>query len=86
MNEQCAHNLTIVERKRANICGVAEVDFVTQEKIRITLCDKSKLIIGGENLKMNGFSKQSGSLVVDGKIDEIKYYSEKIGFVKKLLK
>ncbi len=86
MNNQNEQSVTITERKRISLSGVKEVESVTQEKIKLILCDNTQLLITGENLKLGAFSKQTQTITVDGKINELKYLAQKGGFIKKLLK
>lgn len=85
MNET-EHTLTIVGRKKACISGVAEVQSVTQERLKLVLANGCGLVIVGEKLKMGAFSKQTGQFNLDGVITEVKYAGEKGSLIKKLLK
>lgn len=86
MEEKIKHSLTIIDRKNIQITGVSEVDVVTEEKITLTLFNKSRLIIYGNALKIACFSKQNGSLQADGNVYKTEYSAERISIIKKLLK
>lgn len=86
MEEKIKHSLTIIDRKNIQITGVSEVDVVTEEKITLTLFNKSRLIIYGNSLKIGCFSKQNGSLQADGTVCKTEYAAEKTSIIKKLLK
>lgn len=85
MDEKNAHTLTVTDQKKICATGVDEVDGVTNERVIFTLIGKKKVVITGTSLKMAGFSKQSGTLLIDGNIVNIKYAGE-AGILKKLIK
>lgn len=86
MEEKHEHTLTVTERKRVCVTGVSEVNGVTSERIVFTLTGGKRVQISGTMLKMSGFSKQSTALSIEGNIAEIRYYGEKGGMLKRLLK
>lgn len=86
MDEKNTHTLTVTDQKKMCVTGVDEVDGVTSERVIFTLFGKKRLVITGNSLKMSGFSKQSGTLYIDGNICDIKYAGDKTGILKKLIK
>ncbi len=84
--EEKLHSLTLAERKKCCATGIAEVNGMSDEKIVVTLLSGERVNITGKGLKIVNFSKQTGSLAIDGEVNRVQYFGEKISFLKKLLK
>lgn len=80
------NNIQIENRKKACITGVSEVDGFNENRVEISLTCGKRLFVFGNNLKIAGFSKQTGGLSIEGEICQIRYGWAKTNLVKKLFK
>jgi sporulation protein YabP len=81
------HAVTVENQQRANLTGIVSVESFNEKQVSIKTMS-SYLVITGENLNVSKFNTDNGTLVIDGKINEIRY-SEKgkaAGVIKKLFK
>ncbi len=86
MNNMVEIDKLILEgRKKLNMTLVTSVDSYSEQILRLTV-GQNKVSIIGENLKIEAFNKQSGNLLVDGTINEIKYNVNKKPIIKRLFK
>lgn len=83
MDEKKIETLVIEQQKRLTMTGVLSVDSFSCDSI-IASINSGRLQIYGQGLKILAFSKQSGSLSVDGQINTVKYGGKKIPFLKRL--
>ena len=74
MNEQRigAHEITVTDRARIVVSGVADVDCFNEEMIVLNTA-AGALTIAGEGLHIGQLSLDGGELHVDGRIDSISY-------------
>ncbi|MBR5899906.1 MAG: YabP/YqfC family sporulation protein [Clostridia bacterium] len=77
--------LILEGRKILNMTGVSSVDGFSEQCVKLTVSD-SKAQILGEGLKITTYNKQDGNLIVEGKIDEIKYLVKKPPVLKRIFK
>ena len=85
--EQKTHSVTLENKKRMLITGVAEV--VSQiDKSVIAKTDKNTLTITGAQLRVSKLNLEEGVLIVEGEIDGFKYgdLSGGKGFFRRILK
>ena len=73
MEQTKAHKLTLDDRKYLAVCGVADVLCFNDREVRLALCGGGKLFVLGENLKIEGFSKQTGEARVNGTVRSMRY-------------
>lgn len=77
--------LILENRKRLNMTNVSSVDSYSEQVLKLSVRD-SKVIINGEKLKIEAYNKSSGTLIVDGTINEIRFNVNKPPLVKRLFK
>ena len=84
---EIAHSVTLENQKRASLTGISAVESFNEKEVQIKTGEIS-LTIFGENLNVSKFNTENGTLVVDGKINEIKYHDnvKASGVFKKLFK
>lgn len=75
------HSLCIDNRKSISLTGVLEIVSFDEDEIRFSLEDKN-LIVEGELLKIEGFSKETGAVSVCGTVNSV-IYCEKHGAITK---
>ncbi len=63
----------IINKSGMEITAVTEVDAFSEREIKLSLDGGDKLIVCGENLKINAFSKQSSSFSLLGRVHSLKY-------------
>ncbi len=73
MEQTKAHKLTLDDRKYLAVCGVADVLCFNEREVRLSLSGGGKMFVTGENLKIEGFSRQTGEARVNGTVRSIKY-------------
>ena len=80
-------NLIIKNRNQISIDGVRNVEGFDDGYVNIST-DAGRLIIEGENLKIEGLTKENGVILISGRIDAVIYSDEKprAGFFGKLFK
>ena len=77
--------LILENRKRLNMTNVSSVDSYSEQVLKLSVRD-SKVIINGEKLKIEAYNKSSGTLIVEGTINEIRFNVNKPPLVKRLFK
>jgi len=68
-------NILIYQRQRAHLDGIAEVESFTESEI-VALSSLGRIVIEGEELRIDNFSTESGSLDIHGTIQGV-WYAEK---------
>lgn len=78
MNVEAApqHNISILDRKKAEISGILEVGSFEDTAIELT-CDFGTLSIEGEGLKIDSFSAETGRITVSGTVNALFYWEKK---------
>ena len=66
MQETIKHSIILEQRKHLNISGVESVISFSEVKIVLALHGGEKLHILGTDLKITGFSKNSGAFTAEG--------------------
>lgn len=70
------HSIQIDNRKSVTVTGVEAVKTFSRVRMELTLtATKSTLILTGEDFKITGFSKESGTFRASGIVDALKYSS-----------
>lgn len=78
MDEQKLHQLTIVARERMEVDGVTNVGSFNREEISLET-GEGGLVIRGSDLHLRQLHVEKGKLVINGKIDSVKYSDETDG-------
>ena len=78
--------ITITESKGAAVTEVKDVLSFSEKEIRIITKDNKKIVLEGSGLKINGFSKASGELNVEGSVTMVKHLGVRESLLKKVLK
>ena len=84
MQEPIQHTIQLEQRKKLTITGVESVVAFSEVKIVLSLLNKEKLQIIGSDLKIVGFSQNSGAFSAEGTVVGITYNGKT--FVSKLFK
>ncbi len=77
--------LTLENRRKLVMDGVDSVDAFSERELRLTL-NGTKVLIGGEGLKITAYNKGTGSFCADGKICSIRYDEKKGPLLKRIFK
>lgn len=67
-----AHSLSLSERRRLNVSGVADVESFDEETVNLSTAG-GMLTVRGSGLKIEKLSLDGGELVVEGRIDSLDY-------------
>ena len=78
MDEQKLHQLTIVARERMEIDGVTNVGSFNREEVSLET-EQGGLVIRGSDLHLRQLHVEKGKLVINGKIDSVRYSDETVG-------
>lgn len=70
------HNLTMENREKLKITGVADVDSFDDKTVTV-FTDMGELTIRGDELHINSLSTEVGELDLQGKIDSLTYTENK---------
>lgn len=81
-----SEKISLDDRKNLSASGVKEVKSSDSREIRLALTDGTGVLIMGENLKINSFSKDSGELSLSGEILSFRYSRKKEQFFKRVFK
>lgn len=73
MEQAKSHIVDIDNRKSFSASGISDVLSFNEREVRMTLAGGGKLIILGDNLKIDGFSKQSGEVRISGLLRSLRY-------------
>lgn len=82
ISRDAAHRIQLLGRKSMEVCGVTDViSFDEQLVVLNTVCGNME--VEGENLQIHVLNIADGMVVLDGRVDSIRYYetsqSEKDG-------
>ncbi len=77
MDEQKLHQLTIFARERMEIDGVTNVGSFNREEVFLET-DQGGLVIRGSDLHLRQLHVEKGKLMINGKIDSVKYSDETV--------
>lgn len=72
-------------RKKLSMTGVSGVDGFNEQCLKLTVFG-NKITILGENLKITAFNKNTGNLMAEGLITEMKYKHKKVPLLKRIFK
>ena len=72
---QKSHSAVLLDRKRAELTGIAEVESFHEAEIYL-LGAYGEISVEGENLKIDSFSVDSGKICISGKINGLFYYDK----------
>lgn len=70
--ENNKHEISVFERKRAQIKGVKSILAFDEDYLALELVENT-LVIGGKELKVTDLSKENGTVSAEGLIEEIRY-------------
>ena len=73
MEQAKSHIVDIDNRKSFSASGISDVLSFNEREVRMTLAGGGKLIILGDNLKIDGFSKQSREVRISGLLRSLRY-------------
>lgn len=79
------NRVLIEDRKRLSMTGVDSVDGFSEQILKLSV-EGSKVIITGENIKINSFNKSTGNLSAEGHFNSVKYENRKEPLIKRILK
>lgn len=68
--ETAKHLVKLIDFTHLDVTGVREVLAFDERRIELSLGD-TVLLIGGTNLKIESFSRESGAIVITGAIDSL---------------
>ncbi len=80
------HSVSIEEQKTFSATEVKEVLSFSDKEVRLLTKNDNRIIVAGDGLKINGFSKGSGAFSLAGNIREIRYLGVKENLIKRLFK
>ena len=83
--ENLTHTLTIENKKRITATGIDGVRDLATSQFTL-IYPGGKISVGGEDMKIVAFSKQTGAFSATGVISSVRYSSAGEGIRKKLLK
>lgn len=84
--EEKPHWVRIDGRRKLSAAGIVSLEGFDEREIHAALPD-SILVIGGRDLKVTGFSAETGDLFAEGRIDYLRYSGRlprRAGFLEKL--
>lgn len=68
------HSVQIDNRKNVTVTGVESVKAFSKTKIELSLAmEKTTLLLNGNDFKITGFSKESGTFRASGEVEYLKY-------------
>ena len=82
MEQTKNHIVNIDNRNALSASGISDVTSFNEREVRLTLCGGGKMVISGDAMKIDGFSKQTGEV----RIYAVKYSDMAIPSVKKFFK
>ena len=85
MNENEIQKLLLTNRKMLEMNGVIKVNSFNETQIILSLSN-TKLIIGGQSLKITEYNESSGIFKLTGVINNLKYDYKKQSILKRLFK
>ena len=80
------HSISLEERKNFVATEIKEVLNFSEDKVEIVTKTDDRILIVGENMKINGFLRSSGAFSLSGKIKQIRYSGAKESVIKKLFR
>lgn len=66
--------------------GIEEVNGFTEKEVKVTATGGRKIVISGSGLKISGFSKTTGELVVCGSVTNVSYKEKTVKILKGFFK
>ncbi len=80
------HSVNLEERKSFSATDVKEVAAFSDKEVRLVTKNDNVIVVSGEGLTINGFSKQSGAFSLTGNVREVRYSGAKESFFKRIFK
>ncbi len=77
--------LTLDNQRKLFMSGVESVDAFSERELKLTL-NGSRVLVGGEGIKITAYNKGSGSLSADGKFTSIRSDGKKAPLLKRIFK
>ncbi|MBR2614065.1 MAG: YabP/YqfC family sporulation protein [Clostridia bacterium] len=84
-NQNELSKIQIEGQKRLSITGVSSVDGFSDQQLKLTVNGK-KLFVGGNNIKITAFNKNTGLLSADGEFNLVKFETIKAPITKRIFK
>lgn len=73
--KELPHSLSLEKRQSLKATGVLDVEGFDENSVSAMLSDRM-LTIHGKNLKVTGFSEESGELSLEGEVESISYQNK----------
>ncbi len=83
--ENVQHTLTIENRKRITATGIEGVRDFSPAAFTL-IYGEGRIIVGGSDMKITAFSKQTGAFAAVGNITSVKYAAKGESLAKKLFR
>ena len=80
------HSLNIEERKSFNATEIKEVAAFSDKEVKLIAKNDGVIVISGDGLKIDGFSKSSGAFSLTGNVRSVRYGGAKESFFKRIFK
>ncbi|MBO4572692.1 MAG: hypothetical protein J5762_02875 [Clostridia bacterium] len=80
------HSLSIEERKSFTATEIKEVAAFSDKEVKLVAKNDSTIIITGDGLKINGFSKDNGSFSLTGNVRSVRYGASSESLFKRIFR
>jgi|GEM_PF-3042245 len=80
------HSIALEDRKTFTATEVKEVASFSDKEVKIVTKNDEKITIIGDNLVINGFSKQQGTFSLTGNIRQIRYSGASESFLRRIFR
>lgn len=80
------HSLNIEERKSFTATEIKEVAAFSDKEVKLVAKNDSIIVVTGDGLKINGFSKSNGSFSLTGNVRSVRYGGVKESFFKRIFR
>ena len=80
------HSLNIEERKSFTATEIKEVAAFSDKEVKLVAKNDSIIVVTGDGLKINGFSKSNGSFSLTGNVHSVRYGGVKESFFKRIFR
>ena len=78
------HSVSIEEKKTFTATEIKEVLSFSDKEVKLLTRKDERILVSGGELRINGFSGQSGAFSLSGNICTIRYLGAKESFLKRL--
>ena len=80
------HSVSIEDQKTFAATEIKEVVAFSDKEVKLITKKDERIVVTGDDLKINGFSKSSGAFSLTGNIRQIRYLGAKENFIKRLFR